>query len=548
MRELIDKIWQQARGTWRFRWVAFAMAWTIALGGWALVYLMPNIYEAQTEVYVDTDSILRPLLAGLTVNNNLENHVRMMRLALESRPNLEEVVRKTDLNLNAKGPDEMAGVIQGLRNRISISSRGSNNLYTISYKDSDQHQAKVVVQALLNIFMEHSLSSNQSDNANARSFIKEQLDGYKKKLDDAEQKLADFKKQHVGEMPSQGQDYFDRLQAALSNVQDTKTQLKVAEERRDELQQASQGEQPTFAFTPSAPLQASQSNMGGDQAPPQSPLQQRIQALQLKLDTMLLQYTDKYPGVIDLKNQIAMLKKKARSEPRPRRHAQNDGNQGSGAAAGNSQQTNQPELNPVYQDTLMSLNQAKADVAALKGQLQQQQQQVSDLRSKVNIIPEVEAKLSSLTRNYSVMQDRYHKLLQRYEEAQLANTANSANDQVKFSIINPPFVGPKPVGPKRERYLSVVLLFALVAAGGFAFFLQQLRPVFTDAEQLRQVTGLPILGTVTRVWARKGQAGSALSLLSFAGGVGLLFVLFGVALIFRDGGSEALREAFKSFV
>lgn len=546
IRELLEKILHHVRGTWRFRWAAFALVWCVAVAGWAFVYLMPNVYEAQTEVYVDTNSILRPLLSGLTVQNNLQDHVRMMRLALLSRPNLEEVARKTDLILNARDPDQLSGVVESLRHKISISNGRNGNLYTISYKDDDRPQAKAVVQSLLNIFMERSLNSNQSDNKNAQSFIKSQLDQYKSKLDDAEQALANFKKAHVGEMPSQGQDYFDRLQSAMQKVQDTQTQLKVAEQRRDALQQAAQGEQPSFAFTPPAPVRSSSSgeqSSSGSEAP--SPLQNKIKALQDQLDTMLLQYTDQYPGVVDLKKRIAMLKKQEKSEPHRRRSRPAPSNNNSANTADNAA-IDQPELNPVYQDTLMSLNAAKADVAALKGQLQQQQQDVAQLRSKVNVIPEVEAKLNRLTRNYSVMRDRYNKLLQRYEEAQLASSANTQDNQVKFSIINPPFVSPKPVAPNRSRLLVVVLLFATAVGGGFAFFLHQVRPVFLDAEHLRQVTGLPVLGTVSRVWTRKAR-GHVMSLLGFAGGMSMLLALFAVALFFADSGSQALRHMVKSF-
>ena len=543
MRDLLEKVMQQVRVTWRFRWIAFALAWVIAVGGWMFVYLMPNVYEAQTEVYVDTNSILRPLLSGLTVQPNLQDHVRMMRLALLSRPNLEEVARKTDLNLNARGPDQQSAVVDGLRRSISISDHRNGNLYTISYKNSDSQKAKAVVQSLLNIFMERSLNSNQSDNQNAQSFIKQQLDQYKSKLDSAEQSLAEFKKAHVGEMPSQGQDYFDRLQSAMQKVQDTQTKLKVAEKRRDELQQSAQGEQPTFAFTPPAAVQSSPS--GGNTGSAPSPLQSQIKQLQSKLDNMLLQYTDQYPGVVDLKKRIAMLKQKEKSEPHHRssHRAPPSPNGNSGAS---DAQSNQPELNPVYQDTLMSLNTAKADVAALKGELQQEQDTVKQLRSKVNVIPEVEAKLKRLTRNYSTMRQRYNKLLQRYEEAQLANTANTSDNQVKFSVINPPFVAPKPVAPNRTRLLAVALLFALAAGGGFAFFLHQIRPVFLDAQNLRQVTGLPVLGTVTRVWTQKATARVA-SLLSFAGGLGALLVLFAVVLRFADSGSQLLRHVVKGF-
>lgn len=539
MQELIHRVLQEFWGAWRFRWLAFAITWFIALAGWAVVYYMPNVYEAQAEVYVDTDSILRPLLRGLTVQNNLQNHVRMMRLALLSRPNLQQVANETDLALKADTKEGMNSVIDGLRNRISISTRGGRNLYTIRYKDTHKARAKDVVQTLLNIFMENSLSSNQTANAGARSFLKKQLDAYSQKLNTAEQKLANFKKAHVGEMPSQGQDYFSRLQAAIGKVQSLKIQLQVTQQKRDELERAMKsgsGSVPTGQSGQSAPAAM-------------SPLQAKIQSLQMKLNDMLLQYTNQYPGVIDLKQRIAMLKKQeeqSHGASGANAAANNPKNQSSGQATGAEALALQ--MNPAYQDTVLSLTQAKANVAALKTELKQQKQEVKSLRSKINIIPEVEAQLKSLTRNYAVMNKRYNSLFNRYEEALLAKNVSNTSDQVQFKVINPPFVHDKPVAPKRGRLITVALVFAFAGGAALAFLLHKTRPVFMNAGQLREVTGVPVIGTIPQVRGMRSPGAVMLSLFGYCGGLFALVLAFVVAIKFDHSGPQALRALLQNWL
>ena len=106
MRENVLELLSQLRGGWRFRWVAVGVAWAIALAGWFAVALMPNQYEARAKIFVDTDSVLKPLLAGLAVTTDPVSQVNMMARVLMTRPNLEKVARETDLALRAKTPEQ----------------------------------------------------------------------------------------------------------------------------------------------------------------------------------------------------------------------------------------------------------------------------------------------------------------------------------------------------------------------------------------------------------------------------------------------------------
>ena len=106
MNESFEQLFGYARAVWRKRWVVLITAWVACGIGWAWVYQLENQYRASARVYVDTQSLLRPLLGGLAVQPNLSQQVSMMTRTLVSRPNLEKVARMTDLDLRAKTPKQ----------------------------------------------------------------------------------------------------------------------------------------------------------------------------------------------------------------------------------------------------------------------------------------------------------------------------------------------------------------------------------------------------------------------------------------------------------
>ena len=160
----------------------------------------------------------------------------------------------------------------------------------------------------------------------------------------------------------------------------------------------------------------------------------------------------------------------------------------------------------------------------MRGQLAAQDEAVANLRSKVDAIPEVEAELLRLSRDYDVNKKQYDELLQRLESARISEQADQSTEDVKFRVIEPPALPLVPSGPQRTALSGVVLLASLAAGLGLAFLMQQLRPVFSTRDSLRQVTGLPVIGAVTAAivqsfepWYRRQNAlvgGALLALLA----------------------------------
>ena len=119
--------------------------------------------------------------------------------------------------------------------------------------------------------------------------------------------------------------------------------------------------------------------------------------------------------------------------------------------------------------------------------------------------PEVEAEFSRLTRDYDITKTRYNELVNRLDRAQISEDAEQTG-VVRFEVIDPPSVGVDPVAPDRPRLLSLVLAVGLAAGLALAFVLHQLRPVFTNAASLGDITGLPVLGAVSRTWRERHRA------------------------------------------
>ncbi len=140
MQELIAQVFSYIWGIWRFRWLAMIVAWVIALGGWLFVQQMPEAYVGSARVYVDSNNVLRPLLQGLAIQPNMDQRIAMMSRTLLSRPNLEKVMRMTDLDLEVQTDlEKEEAPDRRYADSITLGAdRGNESLYTIQVTDPQQ--------------------------------------------------------------------------------------------------------------------------------------------------------------------------------------------------------------------------------------------------------------------------------------------------------------------------------------------------------------------------------------------------------------------------
>lgn len=520
MSDLIAKILAHVRGMWRFRWAALAVAWMVALAGWYVVYTMPDHYRSTAQVYVDTDSVLRPLLRGISTDNDVISKVELMARALMSRPNLLEVAQKTDLDLRAGTEKEMDNLLVAMRSQLSIRDSG-NNVYSISFSDTEPEMTRDVVQMLLGTFVGDTLREGREKSTEAVVFIEKQIEEYEERLTQAEERLADFKKRHVGLMPGDTGTYYQRLETALATLSRLQSQIAIKSATRAELLSQLEGEEPTFGL-----LKAPEAGPSGTSYDAQ------IAALDGQLSTLRMTFTDKHPDVLSLLNQIEDLKARRDEEL-----AQRAPTGRSGVAS-----YNPLDLNPVYQQMRMALSNTEVELGGLTTQLRQQQAAVNELRRSVDTVPEVEAQLARLNRDYDVTKDRYNELLQRLETARMGDDANSTVNEMRFRIIEPPRLPLEPYGPNRMLFLSVVLGAALAIGLAFALLMDQIRPVFITRNDLSARTGLPVLGSIGVVLMPRQRFVMRMQKAAFLTGLVGLMIVYGVVVAFEEPFIEILRS------
>jgi polysaccharide chain length determinant protein (PEP-CTERM system associated) len=244
----------------------------------------------------------------------------------------------------------------------------------------------------------------------------------------------------------------------------------------------------------------------------------RIAALKHNLDEMRLHFTDAYPDIISTKRIIAELEDQKKAEV---------------AAMVKASPTRSPlASNPVYQQLQVQLAQAESDVASLQTRVAAYEARYNKLKAAANNVPKIEADLQQLNRDYEVNKANYEKLIGRRESAQMSSDMDASAGLVEFRVIDPPRVSPRPVAPNRVMLVSMVFLGALVGGVGVAFLMGQIRPTFSDRKALREISGLPILGTVTMIWTDGQVRARRRKLTYFVAGAAGLVCLYGAGLAF----------------
>ncbi len=523
MNELFQLVRTELRGSWRYRWAAIVVAWTVCLLGWIGVFSMPDIYEARAQVYVDADSRLADVMGSVGVAPGVGSRVFVVRQAMLGRPQLEKVARDTDLDLRARTAEEKEQLIESLREKIGVGSgrsRQAQNLYTITFEDRDREMAVAVVQTLLDTFVEDVLELKEQGSEEVTGYLEDQLNHYSGLLSEAEASLADFKKQYVGLLPGESGGIFERLQGEMEQLQTLRTNLQIQQDRRTELRRQLSSETPY--------LPEGSDELSGGAAIPGSTTERTIDDLESQRSALLLKYTEKHPDVVAITEQLERLYAK-REEDRAALAAQGNGIEGIANAT-----------NPVYQSVQIALNETGVRIAGLQSQVSQAESRVRQLNDQINTIPEVEAKFAELTRNYDQYKALYDELLERKERERMG-TVGEDRDVVSFNVIDPPAATLEPVAPKRVILLFGVLILGLGVGGAVAFVIHELNPVFHDVRSLRAIIGRPVLGVVSMTWLERHATGRRVDFSSFALACASLLGVFIVVVALKDQLSLAMQ-------
>jgi len=544
-------IQRQIRAVWRHRWLALMVAWLVCIVGWAGVAVVPNQYESSARLYVDADAVLTPLLRGLAADSASGSQLEVLQRTLLSRPNLETLISKTDLDLTARNQSERERLVRNLGTDIRIVPQ-TRTLFTITYRSRDPKLAHDVVQTLLTIFIERATGANRSDMENARRFLESQIASYERQLRAAEQRRADFRQRYQdilpgGGTPAGGNAAQGKLELMRGTVAQLEGDITDATRLRDDLRSQLETTQPLLVI---------------EQTPNAGPaaIDGRVLAAEQRLAELRLRYTDEHPEIQQQIALIGMLRSTSRAtaagapapppqfvpnndrpittageaeeQPpaagapaQPRRDANRRGGRPQGAtppAAPPGRSLSTP--NPVYQTIKERLLNVEAQLNVLTRKHGEAVRERNRLEAISRAFPTVEAEYMALDRDYSVMQRNYQELLGRRESASIAQAADTQADKVRLQVVDPPQVPRLPVAPNRLTLFTGVFGVGLAAGGALAFLLSQFDRSFHTVDELRNM-GLTVLGGITLLGSGVGRR-TVVATLGFVAGLLLLGAIY----------------------
>lgn len=405
-------------------------------------YRLTPVYTSQELVLIEQqkipDSYVKPVVA-----EDLDSRLAMMKEQILSRSRLQPIIAKYNLgNLKTSMDDRIDQVRKDIQIKpvhSDISGSGGLPGFFVTFEAGDPHTAQAVCREITSLFLTENLQSREQSAEGTTEFLREQLNEAKSNLDAQDQKLADFQRENLGELPDDQGGNMNML-STLSSQLDAATQaISQLQEQRSYLEGllAQQGADSPITSAPGHPVQRAAAQPTPDQA-------KQLQALENQEADLTARYTPDYPDVIAVKRNIADLKKEI---------AQN------GAVTG-------PTGTVVHTESPAVL-QLRSHIAAIDDAIQEKRREQSQIQrqmgmyqGRVQSSPLVAAKYKELTRGYQSAQDFYDSLLAKMNQSQLGTALEQQQEGEQFRVMDDANLPDAPTFPKRP-----VFAFGGLAAG-----------------------------------------------------------------------------------
>lgn len=430
----------------------------------------PRIFSSYTTVFVEERNVLGRLMEGAAVQTRVEDRALIAREIIYGRDIMTEILEDFELLPEGAGPSVLEEKIEALRGRTKISSVGARNanLIKIEYRDKDPERAYLITQALGERFIAESKSEQLRESESAFSFIEQQVEDYETKLKQSEEELKNFRAANESVRPGSEADVRQRVTMLRAQAASIRQEIQEARIKERSIVGQMAGEKKTVRSA--SRLQQ---------------LNSRKQALENELDAMRLSYFDTYPGIVRLKTQIDEIDAEIARE--------------SGGSTTSGADSSEPAGFATVSDQLRKeLYDTRVIISTLSSRLRDTENQLEAEVIRGQEIPDAEAKLANLTRDYEVTKGIYEDLLRRREMARVSVNVDREQKGLNLRIDEPAFMPYTPSGFRLWHALAGGLLLGAILPFGIIFGLQQVDGRVRLGEQISEDLGLSLVGSIPR--------------------------------------------------
>jgi len=502
-----------ALDVWRRRkTVALLVFGAVFAAAVSITASLPDLYRATATVLVETQHVSEELVRS-SVSAELETRIQTIREQVMSRERLGALIARLNLypELRAKGV-AFDAIIERMRRDIELDlnttapsgARTPTIAFAIKYSGRNPRTVADVANMLASVYVVENSKIREGQAVRTAEFLKTQLDAVKQELDGQERRATEFNLSHIGELPQQ-------VAANLASLERLNTQLRLNGE--NQVRAMDRRERFERQLTELPPAQAAVS--GSDAARGSGSTE--LAKLKQELEQLRRKYTDQYPAVIRLRDEIIDVERQLAERP----VVVSTAAKVAGAAAKDSTDPRTRLLQAIA-DADVELNALKNEEASFRKAIESYEQRVEN-------VPKRQEEFEALSRDTASTKERYDTLLKRYEEAQLASSLEQGQKVEQFRILDAAIPPREPAAPSRPRLFAIGLFLAIALAVGSALLLDKLDTAFHSIDDLRAFAAVPALFSIPHIPtasdARRKRRLMALAAVSVV--VGLFLVITG---------------------
>jgi polysaccharide biosynthesis transport protein len=470
----------------------------------SLAFFLPSLWTARATVLVNRQEIPEAYVKS-TVNTDVDAQLLTLSHDVLDGPRLSKIIEENNLYPGLRQSQPLAEVVHRMRKDIAIDvpeqreRRGrevSTLVFTVAYTATDPAVSARVTNTLASLFSEENSRMREKQAVGTTEFLEAQLKDLRSKLAGQEQKITAYKERHLGELPEQKEvnlRTLERLQQQLSLAYENNRR---ATERRQNISQSMNN----------LDLASMMSGTGVAAAPTVAPAETaaaRLSILRQELAALQTTYSDKYPDVIQMKEQIRILERRMADEEKRMKTA--------AASASASPRSGRPDLsrstrdmqlaqqNPYVLSLMQQRDQADVEAKASADEIAGLTRQISLYQARLENTPKREQELALITRDYETTREMFRSLLAKRGEAEVAAELEQRQKGERFRVIEQARLPERAAGPNRLRLLIVGLVLALGAAGVAVILAEQVDTSYRRAEEVRATAGVPVLSTIPRI-------------------------------------------------
>lgn len=459
----------------------------------SLAVFLPSLWTARSLVLVNRQAIPERYVTP-TVQADIEARLLTLSQEILTPERLTQIARQYGLYRNARSTDDL---VDRMRKDIRIElmdqreQRGRETrsfLFTVSYTAANPVVAARVANTLSSLYIEENGRQREQAAASTSEFLGTQLRDLREKLQVQERQITAYKEKNLGELPEQKDVNLRTLERLQQQLQLAHENNRRATERRQMLTNAL-GEIDTTVPSTASPSAA------GPSVTPADTAAARLNLLRQELAMTQTRFSDRYPDVVQLKEQIRVLEAKVEAEKQAAAALPK-------AVAGPKRVGRDLRVPPenAYVASLMTqLDQATVEAKTSTEEIRGINGQIAVYTRRLENTPRHEQELAILTRDYDTSKELFKSLLTKRGEADMASELELRQKGENFRVIEPARLPERPAGPNRFRLLLVGLALALGASGAAVVLAEQVDTSFRRVDEIRSTLPLPVLSAIPRI-------------------------------------------------